>query len=293
MGVLTRLLGGRGSARATAAEVAVVRLLLGTDDERHLLLARQLEATPRVERSHPDASSIRVEPTSTVASLLFPFDHRTLMSPWAPIRDSSSGRDLEFRVVVVRGGFLRALEGRTRDGGPWPESWGVGLDDPVRRVQLNLPPAEAVAKQRKRARHDLSEWLGRPVPSVVEPFPPPSRAQLATRQTEVGGQFPVKLCEFYLIADGVEAPDLQILGFTEAYRIDNPHLPGLLLAWDADNRDEFVVVVSLDGMDEKVYRLDVHQSDPLPEPMAADFRGYLAARLPIEGSTNLSAVETN
>ena len=277
MGWLARLL-RRPPRRATEDERAAARHVLAGDDPRHELLARQLERAP-VTRTRPDETSLRVSPDYTTDDLRFPFEVVRLESGWVPTRDLLSGRGLDFRIVVVRGGFM-SLEGRTADGSPWPEQWKpdltVAIDPDLR---LRLPSPEAIERQQREARRGLEEWLGGEIPRDMETFPPATEAQLNARELDLRGTFPRSLRELYAISDGLESNELRLFGHADAYTVDNPHLPALLLAWDADNRDDFVVVVSLAGGDESVYRLDVHVDVPAPEAIAPDVRSYLSERL--------------
>jgi len=171
--------------------------------------------------------------------------------------------------------------GRTADGSIWPEQWSPDLSRPLEaRDRLQLPSAEAIEEQRKGARASLERWLERPVPPSVDTFTPATSAQISERERVLGGSFPTALEQFYLITDGLESNEFRFLGHADAYTVESPYLPALLLAWDSDDRDDFVVVVSLDGHDEAVYRLDVHMDVPKPEVIAVDVREYLADRIP-------------
>jgi hypothetical protein len=283
--VLSRLL-GKPPRGATAQEVAIARLILGTDDDRARTLALQLERTPRVERTRPDASHISVQPVSSTADLLFPFDLPRLDSPWVPLRDAVSARILEFRVVVVRPGFFKALEGRSQDGQPWPDKWAVdtSVELPADH-RLRLPPKGDHEGLLRKVRIDLERWLGRDLPQQLDVATPGTEAQIAAREQVFGGHFPVGLKEFWDVTNGLECGDLRVFGYDYAYTVDNPHLPALMLAWDSDDKDDFVVVVSLAGNDETVYRIDIHRDDPRPQAIASDLRNYLLRRLPVAPTT--------
>jgi hypothetical protein len=277
---LFRRLLGREPLRVTEDERNVARYLLAGDDPRFTLLAEQLDYAP-VRRSNPNPTGFAVSPEYTRHDLRFPFELVRLDSPWVQFRDQLTGMALEFRVSVVRGGFLNALEGRTTDGQPWPARWLPDLSRPIdERERLQLPSAEAIEAERRVARQGLERWLGRAIPRDLDTFPPASQAQIAARETSMGWHFPEGLKRLYLITDGLESNDFRFLGHADAYTVDSPYLPALLLAWDSDDRDDFVVVVSLDGSDEAVYRLDVHVNVPEPEVIGRDVREYLASRIP-------------
>jgi cell wall assembly regulator SMI1 len=124
----------------------------------------------------------------------------------------------------------------------------------------------------------LALWLECSLDPEIRVFPPATEAQIAARELSLGGTLPSSLRTFYGITDGIESSELRILGHSEAYTVDSVHIPALLISWDSDNHDDYVVVVSLDASDERVYRLDVHAPDPVPNEIAASFREYLAAR---------------
>jgi hypothetical protein len=277
VGLLARLL-GRKPRRATEHERAVARHLLTGDDPRHELLARQLEYAS-VKRSTPDETSIEFSPEYTTDDLTFPFEMARLESGWTPLRDLLRGRELQFRVVVVRSGFM-SIQGRTADGGTWPEGWKPDLSVPVDpELRLRLPSREAIERQQREARVTLEKWLGGQMARDMETFPPATEAQLAGRELELRGTFPRSLRGFFAISDGLESNDFRFCGHADVYPVDSPHVPALLLAWDSDNRDDFIVAVSLAGVDESVYRLDVHVDVPEAEVIAPDVRTYLAQRL--------------
>jgi hypothetical protein len=271
---------GRAHSRASEDEKKLIRYLLAGDDKRHSQLAEQLGYAP-ARRASSGPGGYSVSPEYTNERLSFALEASRIESPWVVVPDLVSGQDLEFRVSVVRGGFLNALEGRTRNGEPWPERWSPDLSKPLSPDQyLQLPSAAAVEEQRAQARAELERWLGRAVPQALDTFPPASEAQISTREMGLGGHFPKSLREFFLISDGLESTDLRFMGHADAYNVDSPYIPALLVAWDSDDRDDFVVVVSLDGTDEAVYRLDVHEDVPKPEIIGEDVRRYLARRIP-------------
>jgi hypothetical protein len=269
---------GRKPRLATEDERGVAGHLLDGGDPRHELLARQLEYAP-VKRSTPDETSIEFSPEYTTDDLTFPFEMVRLESGWTPVRDLLSGRELQFRVVVVRSGFM-SIQGRTADGGTWPERWKPDLSVPMDpELRLRLPSREAIERQQREARLALEKWLGGQIARDIETFFPATEAQLAGRELELRGAFPRSLRGLFAISDGLESNEFRLYGHADVYRVDSPHLPALLLAWDSDNRDDFIVAVSLAGGDESVYRLDVHVDVPEAEVIAPDVRTYLGQRL--------------
>ena len=147
MSLLRRALRPRSRAGPTDGELAALGLILGDEDPRLRKVRDQLIRAPTIKREKPTSSSFRVGPTSTFDDLSFPLEVDRLESEWMRVRDTQSGRDLEFRVVIGRHGFLQGLEGRATDGGPWPSSWSVdptghGTSEPL----IRLPSAEATAE---------------------------------------------------------------------------------------------------------------------------------------------------
>ena len=256
------------------------RILAG-GDPRLAILLRQFETAREVERVR-EGDAFRVGPAYTTTDLMFTFDAQRAESSWLRFTDVNTGRDLDFRVVVVRGGFMKWLEGRTVDGKPWPEEWSV---DPAQAPlggeappHLVLPSEAEVAKAQELARRRLTEWLGLARLGELETFPPASEAAIAAREREVGLYSP-SYREFIGITDGFESHLFRVLGPSDSYPIDSVHLPGLLVAWDSDDHDDYVVATSLGGSDDQVYRIDVHDKAAVPRPIAPGFGPYLARRL--------------
>jgi hypothetical protein len=277
--LLERLFGKTNEAQATESELAVATKILGTDDQSRLLID-QLQRANSVRRSHPDRASFLARPVSPPADLLIRINEPRIDSDWLAVTDAATGRALQFRVTLVQPGLLYALEGRTRDGQRWPDKWGFDPTIDVQSYQrLTLPSRQEIEAAQQTMRTSFEAWVGRAVPATVEFYPPPSEAQLAARELELGGHFPAELRKFFSVTDGLDFGDLRLYDFAHAYTIDSVYLPALLMAWDSDPDDDFVVVVSLSGRDENVYRIDIHQPDPRPEPIATNFRAYLASRL--------------
>lgn len=265
----------------TASEIVLVRRLLAGDDRRLGILARQFETAKEVERVR-EGDAFRVGPAYTTTDLMFTFDAQRAESRWQRFTDAKTGRDLDFRVVVVRGGFLKGLEGRTVDGKSWPEDWFIdpaqtplGGDAPP---YLVLPSEADIAKAQEAARSSLIEWLGLGRLGDVETFPPASEAALTAREREVG-QYSPSYRAFLAITDGFESHLLRVLGHRDSYPLDSVHMPALLIAWDADDHDDYVVAIPIGGSDDQVYRIDVHDKSAVPRPIAPALAPYLARRM--------------
>jgi len=81
------------------------------------------------------------------------------------------------------------------------------------------------------------------------------------------------------VSNGVDLKGTQILGSDDLSEVAHSLFPGVVVAWDSDGQDDFIIALTLDGHDQTVYRLDLHDHDPNPRPIAADFREYLRHRV--------------
>lgn len=275
-----RTLTGRKRSRPTEPELAVIRSLLTSSDPRHGQLVAQLERAPDIERVNPTPDTFRIAPTSTFDDLSFELAVDRIASDWLPVIDLLSGRELQFRVVVGRHGFLRGLEGRTMDGDPWPSAWEPA-EASLAASSMALLELPSIAEQQRlqdHGRRKLEAWLDGPVPknAVVTPpaFEPDSGPTVP-----VGGVLPRAFREFLSISNGLDAGPARIHGTADLYEINNTSLPLVAVAWDSDDTDDFIVGVSVDGRDEGVYRINVHGPEPHPIKIASDFREYLRERL--------------
>ena len=291
---LRRVLGQ--DIRPTESEVLVLRAILGVADTgvedldpRLTSIASQLARAQEVTREYPGPDQYRAAPTWTFDDLTFPLEIDRIASDPIVIRDEQTGRELEFRAVIGRSGFLRALEGRTMDGGPWPRDWSIatqpatGGDHP----KLVLPSLEEQRAFERIAREALRDWLGVQVPKGTELLPPASSAAVAAAESRSGGPFSDDYKRFLAITDGLETPDIRLFGHRDAYVADAAPWPAVAIAWDSYDVDDFIVVLSLDDEDDHVYRIDVHDEGAKPQSIAVDFRSYLGARLSRRGEGSL------
>jgi hypothetical protein len=81
-----------------------------------------------------------------------------------------------------------------------------------------------------------------------------------------------------MITDGLDSDTIRVNGTTDLYEIEGA-FPGILVAWDSDSRDDFVVVLAHDGYDQRTYRINIGDPGATPVALATDFREYLRARL--------------
>lgn len=280
MSWLTRVLGRREASRPTDAEIRAVQHVTAGQDPRLNLIAEQIRRGPEVKRDRPSPNLFSLTPAYSFDDLTMYLEVEGIESVWLPIEDVLSGRTLEFRVIIGRHGFLRALEGRVRDGEPWPDRWDVAEVDPATARQvLFLPPEAEHRATVEAAKAQLEEWLTMALEPDVKLYPPPSAATLVSREQTLGGSLPPTFREFLSITDGLEFRGLRLLGHRDIYPVDSPRLSALAVAWDADDSDDFLVVVAPGGSDDRVLRLDVHLPEHELLAVADTFRDYLRSEL--------------
>jgi hypothetical protein len=287
-----RRLGGdaRSSRHASGSEVRALRHVLQGSDPRFALLLDQLRTTPKIRRERPAPDRLLVGPTSTFENLAFVLEVTRISSAWVPVIEVGSGRVLEFRVSVVRSGFLEALQGRTADGAPWPEPWDVAepAETYTRAPALVLPSVEELLAAQRRARDELAAWLGVALPRSVTLYPPVGEEAIKARAAVLESTFPHGYRHFLSITDGLELGDLRVLGHDDVYVLDDVGHDGLAIAWDVDDRDDLVVVLARDGRDETVRQMEVHDRTGSEAFLAPDVAGWLRLRL---GGPGRRAVE--
>jgi hypothetical protein len=276
-----RKLAAKDAPQATEVEKSVLRWILAGDDSRYAKLIAQLHRAEEIERSNPTPDTYRVGPTFTFDDLSFPLELDRVASDWVGIEDSVTGRSLEFRVVVGPHGFLRGLEGRTVDGQPWPSEWVPQTDArEAPRDVLKLPSIEEQDRIQRTGLEGLRRWLGVPLPASARVLPPATEAEIAAFEVRVGGALPTRFREFLRITDGLDlGPMEELHGVHDLYEAEGTLLPGIVVAWDSDDEDDFIVVVPHDGRDQATYRINVHDADARPVVIAEDFRRYLQERV--------------
>lgn len=275
---------GGAAKRARPEEIVALQHVLKGGDPRFELLVEQLRTTPEVSRDAPAADRVRISPTSTFENLNFVLEVTRVQSEWVPVRDTASGRSLEFRASIVRSGFLEALEGRTADGSPWPQSWELAPPDEPGRGEpaLVLPSLEKIQAAQGRARVELEGWLGVTLRDCRILYPPVPAPVIHTREADLGVRFTEGFRRLLSITDGVDCHEVRVLGHRDAYRVDDPEFDGVVIAWDEDETDAFLAVQAIDGRDETVRRIDVHEREGRVSDVAPDLAGYLRSRLGAE-----------
>jgi hypothetical protein len=274
---LASLMRSHTSTPPTASEVIAARAVLHGTDPRLNLLAQQLEQAVQVVREYPRPDEFRVRPAWTYDNLTFPLEVDRIVSKELVLSDKGSGRQLGFRAVVGRSGFLYGLEGRTLDGEPWPREWDVlatAIDEQVDPLII-LPSLEEQSAFTAMAREQLKSWVGCEPPARFALFPPATVAAIASVQERIGSVFSEGFTKFLSVTDGIEGPDLRLFGHRDVYELDEVLQAPIAVGWDSDDVDDFVVAISRFHGDDKVYRIDIHDRGAIPQVIAPGFREYL------------------
>lgn len=103
-------------------ELRVLRELLPSGNSNSELLYAQAVRSPYVERKLlGDDRYEATIPYVVDSSMTVDYD-QNVKSPILNVTDDT-GKVLQFTTEIIRGGFLRGLEGKTADGQPWPKQW--------------------------------------------------------------------------------------------------------------------------------------------------------------------------
>lgn len=164
--------------------------------------------------------------------MLIPLDQEIESSPLYVI-DAITGRRLEFKVKLLRGGFFGYLIGTAVDGGDWPRDWTLSEQfeskEMEENVYLSLPPAEIDSAQLDQ----LITWLAEQVGTVedVVLFPPATNRDVDHLVAQEEVKVPPEYKKFVSITNGMDVGKTQILGTKDAYRLDVPgYGPSLVVA---------------------------------------------------------------
>jgi len=204
----------RARISLTASELAVVRALTPCDDPRSAKLMAQAENAPKVQRSLTDSNSYCLTiPYCLDSSRLIDLDH-DLESPVLSVPEKRVGAKLEFRLKLLKGGFLYRLAGRAPTLQVWPMDWAV--DDRALELAASQLPQEwlpplMTADQRADIMHKLETWLSI-IPGTLSKFDdsqlgvyrPRGRAALRAVEHRENIRLPAAIWEFAQITDGIE-----------------------------------------------------------------------------------------
>src|SRR5206468_2087386 len=148
------------------------------------------------------------------------------------------GRRLEVRISVAEGGIVGLL-GRTVDGERWPREWRLSqaVLDRVRAdgPWLHLPTPPEIVASRAHAREVIAAWLGDP--GVVRGRRGALRADQPAADDAIDAfeiretfRAPEAYRSLVGVADGIEVGSTVVLGTSEAYRLDLPGPPRLVIS---------------------------------------------------------------
>jgi hypothetical protein len=256
----------------------VLEAVLSGSDPRYSKIIGQLQRAPEIHREYPTPDTFSVGPTSTFDDLSFHLEVGHLASEWLRVTDERSERELEFRVVLGRHGFLMGLEGRTVDGGPWPSDWELKVES-AKRVRPDLLKLPSIAEQDRmeaKARDQVRAWLDHDLPLWAQVYPPARESSIAERERHLDARFADGFRTFLGITDGLDLRDIHLYGTADVYVTEGLDIRGLVIGWAGDDEDDYVVVLSRDGgVDEAVYRMNIHEQDGAPVLIAPTFASYL------------------
>lgn len=199
---------------ASAAELVVVRAILGGSDPRAADLFEQFRTSRRIER-RVDGAMMRATVPWTTEELLVDLDVDVASEP-VQVEDRRSGQLLRFQVHLARGGFFRCLEGRA--DARWPRRWEVDPDELELAASgaLRLPAAESSAA--------LARWLGITIPDGrdVVARGPATLVEIDRLQERADQALPGQLREFLAVTDGALVGDWAILGVRDLHVVEMP-----------------------------------------------------------------------
>jgi hypothetical protein len=195
--------------------------------------------------------------------------------------ETADARRLELRLGIVEAGIV-GLTGRTEDGSRWPKSWqlaSASLDRiRARGSWLNLPTPAEMAVERTRVADLLGGWLldsellrGRH--GTLRADPPASDEELAAFEARETFLIPDAYRDLLRVANGIGIGSLDILGTTDAYRLDIPGPPRLVIAPPSEDG---AIVLDESGA---VLWIDIDDAAPTGIVRARDLRTWVTRQL--------------
>ena len=175
-----------------------------------------------------------------------------------------------------------ALAGRTDDARPWPESWQAeaGALVAIRAAApwLRLPTPTQLRTTRARAALAIGEWLGdeaaiRGRRGVIRAEPPATPDEIAAFAIRESFALPEGYRSLLAVADGIEIKSIVVLGTRDAYRLDMPGPPRLVIV--SPNEDGATTLA--EGGEVVVVPIGDARADG--RFVAADLRAWLRSRL--------------
>ena len=223
--------------RVPDAEMAVAKAILAGGGPLAERALRQLRETTEVRRHRAEDGSYEMR--------IVTFDNLTIrgvpragwMSEPIPV-ETTDGRRMELRVGVVEAGIV-GLTGRTEDGLRWPKAWEIAAETVhgirARDSWLRLPTPAELEVERTRAADVIGTWLEDPDllrgrRGGLRADPPASDDDLAEFEARESFPLPDAYRELLQVANGIGIGSLDILGTIDAYRLDIPGPPRLVVA---------------------------------------------------------------
>jgi|ERR1043165_3654900 hypothetical protein len=216
----------------TTDELAITRALLPKNDARTNRLIMQAEEAPWIERRLLSQSAYQlwipyVRNAKTIIDTSV-----EVISPELQISDKVSMRGLTFTIKVLRGGFLNALTGTIRDGGPWPKSFTVSSEGLAKFSQKlsNWLPLEISDAKRLETLIELIRWcagdssiLSGLVERDIRVYFPASDEDIHECQARLRIELPAEYLEFVRISNGLSLSrdvTCDILGTRDIYLLE-------------------------------------------------------------------------
>jgi hypothetical protein len=267
--------------RALPAELAVLEAALSGGGPSAAQLVRQLQETPHVWRLRSDDGSFEMRISTLDPLWIRQVPRAGWYSDWIPVADSASGRRLELKVSVLEPGIVGLL-GRTADNRRWPREWSVSAAvlDQVRAdgPWLRLPTSSELKAAHDRAAQVIAAWLD--VPDILRgqrgflrADPPASDEAIADFEADRAFTSPEAYRSLLRVADGIEIDTISILGTCDAYRLDLPGPPRLVIS---PPTEDGALVLDEDG---EVIWMDIDDPDATGSVRAPDLRTWLVDRL--------------
>jgi hypothetical protein len=247
---ISRILGIRGTRHGTdfydlaererrvpEAELSVGEAVLDGAGPIGGRALRQLRETPGVYRLRAEDGSYEMRIVSIDNLTIRGVPRAGWMSEPIPVK-TTDGRLMELRIGIVEAGVV-GLTGRTTDATRWPKTWQLAADSldgiRARGSWLRLPTPADLEAERTRAVNLIGTWLGdaellRGRRGTVRADPPASDNELAVFEVRESFQLPQTYRDLLQLANGIGIGSLDILGTNDAYRLDIPGPPRLVIA---------------------------------------------------------------
>jgi hypothetical protein len=288
---LDRLTGGRADGTefydlaertrgVPAPELAVVEAALRGSGPLGARILRQLREAPSAYRLRSDDGTYELR----VAT----YDHLALrdapsegwVSDWIPITTADTARSIELRVCVDFG--LAMLRGRTTDGTTWPRVWEASSAD-IKRIasrapRLALPTPQELRAARAGAAATVARWLGdtellRGRRGIVTAGPAATNDDVRAFESRERFTLPEAYRSLVLVANGIRVGRLDVLGMSDAYRLDMPGPASLVIA--APDEDGALVIDEAGA----VVWVEMGAATTEGRVVAPDLRAYATAKL--------------